>query len=110
MGTKWDSGCNFNTQFQYLVARDARSSQGENTPIAKHTVYTYYFNFFLDELWRRFNSLIENFCENYAVYHYFRSKGWVVKDGTKFGVNFLLYQEGPAYYHAQYSVKIATEV
>ena len=73
-------------------------------------LYVYYFNSFLDELWRRFNNLIENFCENYAVYHYFRSKGWVVKDGTKFGVNFLLYQEGPAFYHAQYSVKIATEV
>ena len=62
----------------------------------------------IDALWRKFNDLNPNFCEQYAVYHHFRSKGWVVKDGTKFGVEFLLYQEGPAFFHAQYSVKIVS--
>jgi len=63
----------------------------------------------IDALWRKFNQSNPNFCEEYAVYHHFRSKGWVVKDGTKFGVEFLLYQEGPAFFHAQYSVKIVSE-
>ena len=77
-------------------------------PLSNYMLYFFFPNM-LDALWRKFNQSNPNFCEEYAVYHHFRSKGWVVKDGTKFGVEFLLYQEGPAYFHAQYSVKIVSE-
>ena len=78
-------------------------------PLSNYMLYFFFPNM-LDALWRKFNQSNSNFCEEYAVYHHFRSKGWVVKDGTKFGVEFLLYQEGPAFFHAQYSVKIVSEV
>jgi len=42
----------------------------------------------------------------YAAYHYFRSKGWIPKDGIRYGADFLLYRKGPSYYHASYIVVI----
>ncbi|KAL8793331.1 MAG: hypothetical protein Q9195_004108 [Heterodermia aff. obscurata] len=46
------------------------------------------------------------FLISYAVYHHFRSLGWVVRPGIKFGVDYLLYQRGPAFAHAQFSVVV----
>lgn len=66
---------------------------------------------------------------NYAVYHYYRSLGWVPKTGSKFGVDFgtsdglkkhayvlfltlsfstylVLYQSGPKFRHADYAVTV----
>ena len=40
----------------------------------------------------------------YVAYHYFRSLGWVVKSGTKFCVDFLLYKKGPVFSHAEYVI------
>lgn len=40
------------------------------------------------------------------VYHYYRSHGWCVRSGVKFGVDYLLYEKGPPISHAQYCVKI----
>ncbi|KIR36797.1 tRNA-splicing endonuclease subunit Sen2 [Cryptococcus deuterogattii MMRL2647] len=37
---------------------------------------------------------------SYAVYHHFRSLGWVVKDGIKFCVDWLLYRRGPVFSHS----------
>jgi len=39
----------------------------------------------VNECWKRFNSLKKNFAYLYAVYHYYRSKEWVVKSGWKYG-------------------------
>jgi tRNA-splicing endonuclease subunit Sen2 len=44
----------------------------------------------------------------YAAYVHLRSKRWVVKPGTKFGVDWLLYKDGPQFYHASASVKVVT--
>lgn len=60
----------------------------------------------IDDLWSIFCSYDKDFPYQYAVYHHFRAKGYVVKDGTKFGCDFLLYKEGPPFYHAHYSVRI----
>ena len=60
----------------------------------------------IDDLWSKFCSYDKEFPYQYAVYHHFRSKGYVVKTGEKFGCDFLLYKEGPPFYHAQYSVRI----
>jgi hypothetical protein len=42
----------------------------------------------------------------YAAYHYFRARGWVVRSGVKFGVDFLLYQHGPVYRHSDFAVLV----
>jgi tRNA-splicing endonuclease subunit Sen2 len=47
-----------------------------------------------------------SFIYKYVVYHHFRSLGWVVRTGVKFGVDFLLYNRGPAFSHAEFGVMI----
>ena len=42
------------------------------------------------------------FLINYAVYHHYRSLGWVVRSGIKFCVDYLLYKRGPVFHHAEY--------
>lgn len=48
----------------------------------------------------------DNFMINYTVYHHFRSLGWVVRGGVKFGVDYLLYNRGPVFSHAEFAVLI----
>lgn len=50
-----------------------------------------------DEAWQR-----------YVVYHYFRSLGWCVRDGIKFGVDWLVYKRGPPFQHAEYAVHVVS--
>lgn len=42
----------------------------------------------------------------YTTYHHFRSLGWVVRPGIKFGVDYLLYLRGPVFSHAEFAVTI----
>jgi len=46
------------------------------------------------------------FLLSYVVYHHFRSLGWVVRSGIKFAVDFLLYNRGPVFSHAEFAVLI----
>lgn len=46
------------------------------------------------------------FLLSYAVYHHFRSSGWVVRPGIKFAVDYLLYNRGPVFSHAEFAVII----
>ncbi|KAI9775088.1 MAG: hypothetical protein M1835_005940 [Candelina submexicana] len=46
------------------------------------------------------------FLLSYVVYHHFRSLGWVVRPGTKFAVDYLLYNRGPVFAHAEFAVVI----
>ncbi|ELR05706.1 tRNA splicing endonuclease subunit sen2 [Pseudogymnoascus destructans] len=46
------------------------------------------------------------FIISYVVYHHFRSLGWCVRGGTKFGVDYLLYSRGPVFSHAEFAVLI----
>ncbi|KAF9258886.1 hypothetical protein L218DRAFT_934213 [Marasmius fiardii PR-910] len=46
------------------------------------------------------------FLVNYVVYHHYRSLGWVVKNGLKFCVDFLLYKRGPVFTHAEFAIVI----
>lgn len=46
------------------------------------------------------------FLLSYAVYHHFRSLGWVVRPGIKFAVDYLLYNRGPVFSHAEFAVII----
>jgi tRNA-splicing endonuclease subunit Sen2 len=46
------------------------------------------------------------FLMSYAVYHHFRSLGWVVREGVKFAVDYLLYERGPVFTHATFAIMI----
>lgn len=46
------------------------------------------------------------FMLNYVVYHHFRSLGWCVRAGTKFSVDFLLYNRGPVFSHAAFGILV----
>jgi len=46
------------------------------------------------------------FMVSYAVYHHYRSLGWVVRSGIKFSTDYLLYNRGPAFSHADFAVVI----
>ncbi|KAF7115138.1 hypothetical protein CNMCM5793_001372 [Aspergillus hiratsukae] len=46
------------------------------------------------------------FVISYIVYHHFRSLGWVVRSGVKFGVDYLLYNRGPVFSHAEFAVVV----
>ncbi|KAK2595058.1 tRNA splicing endonuclease subunit sen2 [Conoideocrella luteorostrata] len=46
----------------------------------------------------------DSFLIHYAVYHHFRSLGWVPRAGIKFGVDWLLYRRGPVFDHAQFGL------
>ncbi|MCJ1473595.1 hypothetical protein MMC13_002246 [Lambiella insularis] len=46
------------------------------------------------------------FLVSYVVYHHFRSLGWVVRSGVKFAVDYLLYNRGPVFSHAEFAVII----
>lgn len=48
----------------------------------------------------------DGFLINYAVYHHFRSLGWVPRAGIKFGVDWLLYTRGPVFDHAEFGLII----
>ncbi|XP_032680622.1 tRNA-splicing endonuclease subunit Sen2 [Odontomachus brunneus] len=60
--------------------------------------------FDINNAWLYFCKEKTDFLQKYVVYHYYRSKGWVVKPGIKYGGDFLLYKEGPPFYHASYIV------
>ena len=44
------------------------------------------------------------FIINYALYHHYRSLGWVIKLGIKFCVDLVLYKRGPVFHHAEFAV------
>ncbi|KAI1871626.1 hypothetical protein JX265_005612 [Neoarthrinium moseri] len=46
------------------------------------------------------------FLIHYAVYHHFRSLGWVTRPGIKFGCDWLLYHRGPAFSHAEFAIVV----
>ncbi|KAK4055880.1 tRNA splicing endonuclease subunit sen2 [Microbotryomycetes sp. JL221] len=55
----------------------------------------------------RFNRFDSPFLINYAVYHHFRSMGWVTRSGVKFCCDWVLYGPGgPVGGHAEFSVVV----
>ncbi|CAG0919108.1 unnamed protein product [Notodromas monacha] len=60
----------------------------------------------LEELWSALNSSDVSFLARYAAYLHLRQKRWVVKPGLRFGVDWLLYKDGPNFFHASLAVKV----
>mmetsp|Transcript_8487 Transcript_8487/g.8397 ORF Transcript_8487/g.8397 Transcript_8487/m.8397 type:complete len:369 (+) Transcript_8487:109-1215(+) len=47
-----------------------------------------------------------SFILEYIVYHHYRSLGWCVRSGIKFGCDMLLYKRGPPFSHAEHAILI----
>ena len=43
---------------------------------------------------------------HYAIYHYFRCRYWVVRDGSIYGFLFVLYSDHPNLVHSKYTVQL----
>ncbi|KND01449.1 tRNA intron endonuclease [Spizellomyces punctatus DAOM BR117] len=56
------------------------------------------------------SKLSSEFAVRYAAYHYYRSQGWVVKSGIKFGTDYVLYRRGPIFRHSDYAVVVVPSV
>lgn len=48
----------------------------------------------------------DSFLLNYVVYHHYRSLGWCVRGGAKFSCDFMLYNRGPVFSHAEFAILI----
>lgn len=49
---------------------------------------------------------LHEFLAYYAAYHHYRSKGWCVRSGVKFSTDFILYNRGPVFTHAEFAVMV----
>ncbi|EGG23154.1 hypothetical protein DFA_05286 [Cavenderia fasciculata] len=58
----------------------------------------------IEECWIKFNQYDKSFLYGYIVYHHFRSIGWIVRSGLKYGCDFVLYKLSPELIHAQYAI------
>lgn len=65
--------------------------------------------FSLEELFQVCCESDPKFVQHYAVYHHFRSMGWCVRSGIKFGTDYLLYKRGPPFIHAEHAVMCMTD-
>ncbi|KHJ40193.1 tRNA intron endonuclease, catalytic protein [Trichuris suis] len=59
-----------------------------------------------DEFLRLSKSMRPNFSSLYAVYFHFRSKNWIIAQGTNYGVDYVLYPDLPSVVHSSYLVVI----
>ncbi|KAJ3317952.1 hypothetical protein HDV06_001026 [Boothiomyces sp. JEL0866] len=64
----------------------------------------------IQQQWDLFCKLDDKFPIRYAVYHHYRSLGYVVRSGILFGTDYVLYSQGPQYRHADYCVWIVDQV
>ena len=62
-----------------------------------------------EELWKELCAYCKRFPFTYSAYRHYRQKGWVPKSGFKFGVDFILYKDGPAFYHSSYAILVCEQ-
>ncbi|KAG9159284.1 hypothetical protein Leryth_019889 [Lithospermum erythrorhizon] len=59
-----------------------------------------------DELWNHMTSKRENFPNLMKAYSHLRSKNWVVRSGSQYGVDYVAYRHHPALVHSDYAVLV----
>ncbi|KAI3903264.1 hypothetical protein MKW98_031918 [Papaver atlanticum] len=57
-----------------------------------------------NDLWKYMKSKSKAFPESYIAYSHLRKKDWVVKDGSKYGADFVAYRHHPSLVHADFAV------
>ena len=65
----------------------------------------------INALWQYCCSLFAPtlFPIQYAIYHYFRCRYWVVRDGSIYGFLFVLYSDHPDQVHSAYTVQLVND-
>jgi tRNA-intron lyase len=65
----------------------------------------------VQDLWIHCSSLFPAtvFARHYAVYHYYRCKLWVVRDGSVFGAHFVLYPDHQDLVHSKFMVIVVDD-
>ncbi|CAL1403329.1 unnamed protein product [Linum trigynum] len=61
------------------------------------------------ELWQYMKSKIANFPHYYKAYSHLRTKNWVVRPGSQYGVDFVAYRHHPSLVHSEYAVIVLSE-
>ncbi|KAK1304641.1 tRNA-splicing endonuclease subunit Sen2-1 [Acorus calamus] len=56
-----------------------------------------------EELWARMKSVTKRFPVLYKAYSHLRSKRWVVRSGSQYGADFVVYRHHPALVHSEYA-------
>ena len=61
-----------------------------------------------NDLWLHLSSLFEgnNFGIYFSVYLNYRAKLWIIRDGSLYGADFVLYEDHPDLVHSKYLIKI----
>ncbi|CAN1342583.1 tRNA-splicing endonuclease subunit Sen2-2 [Linum perenne] len=63
----------------------------------------------VEELWQYMKSKVPNFPDFYKAYSNLRSKNWVVRPGSQYGVDFVAYRHHPSLVHSEYAVIVLSE-
>jgi tRNA splicing endonuclease len=93
-----------------LIVRDA---SGETVPIEQlwerycraSLVMASPFSYNLEVVDRA--AMIKNdFIAQHVAYHFYRTQGWVVRTGIKYGCHWMLYRRGPVFDHGAYAVTV----
>ncbi|XP_055829772.1 tRNA-splicing endonuclease subunit Sen2-1-like [Solanum dulcamara] len=59
-----------------------------------------------DELWKHMTSRMKIFPILFKAFSHLRSKNWVVRSGSQYGVDFVAYRHHPALVHSEYAVLV----
>lgn len=63
----------------------------------------------VEELWMYMSFRRENFHYLFKAYSHLRMKNWVVKSGSRYGVDFVAYRHHPRLVHSEYAVLVLAE-
>ena len=56
-----------------------------------------------------YSDSLDRLLLNYVAYHHYRSHGWCVRSGIKFGCDYLLYRRGPPFQHAEFCIMVMSD-
>ncbi|KAK9113396.1 hypothetical protein Syun_020193 [Stephania yunnanensis] len=62
-----------------------------------------------DEVWQYMKSKKTMFPDFYKAYSHLRTKNWVVRSGSQYGVDYVAYRHHPALVHSEYAVLVSSE-
>ncbi|XP_058086230.1 tRNA-splicing endonuclease subunit Sen2-1-like [Magnolia sinica] len=63
----------------------------------------------IEEIWEYMKSKRKIFPDLYKAYSHLRRKNWVVRSGSQYGVDFVVYRHHPALVHSEYAVLVLSE-